>query len=266
MARSLRACIGIRREETNFSVALLTAYLDESGIHDGDHLCVVAGFIGNDPQWAAFANDWIAALRPKKNLHMKDLRWRRRPSQIMSLLSKLGPIPHKYNLAAVGVSLSQKDYLASGLEKVSKRFTNPYVICATCCMSVALTEVAKKDDLHFIFDRQEGLRREAMEAIRNFSFDYCGIDSRFKGADFMNRADTVCLDPADYLAYIIRERESDLKSFKSKVGAPIMGNKGYGGRIQQDQLMTMAQWWQNPPTVAETLIDLSKNPYFRGPR
>jgi hypothetical protein len=244
---------------------ILTAYFDESGIHDGDHLCVVAGFAGNDAQWAAFIADWILAIRPRHNLHMVGLRWKHR-ARIASLLARLGPIPHKYNLTPIAVSLSRKDYLASGLATISRRFTDPYVICATCCINVALAEFAKKDDMYFLFDRQKGLRKEAMEAIRNFSFEYCGIDSRFKGADFMNRVGTVCLDPADYLAYILRERESAPNSFKSLAGASIIGNKGHGGRIQLDQLMAMAQWWKNPPTVAEALIDLSKNPYFRGPK
>jgi len=248
-------------------MALLTGYADESGTHDGDHLCVVAGFIGNDAQWHAFANEWVPAIRPRKNLHMKELRWNRRPSQIATLLGKLGPMPHKYNLTPIAVSLSRKDYLASGLEQISKRFTSPYVVCATCWIAVALGEVAERDDLYFLFDRQEGLRREAIEAIRNFSFEYCGIDSRFKGAEFMNKADTVCLDPADYLAYIVRERGIDMQSFKSKAGASIMGTgKGYGGRMHRDDVMALAQWWQNPPTVLENLIDLSKNPYFRGPK
>jgi hypothetical protein len=40
-------------------MAMLTAYFDESGIHKGDHLCVVAGFVGNDAQWLALIRDWV---------------------------------------------------------------------------------------------------------------------------------------------------------------------------------------------------------------
>jgi hypothetical protein len=49
----------------------ITAYFDESGIHKGDHLCVVAGFVGNDAQWLSFIHDWIAALKPRPNLPVK---------------------------------------------------------------------------------------------------------------------------------------------------------------------------------------------------
>ena len=54
-----------------FETAMLTAYFDESGIHKGDHLCVVAGFVGNDAQWLSFIHNWIAALKPRPNLPVK---------------------------------------------------------------------------------------------------------------------------------------------------------------------------------------------------
>ena len=91
-------------------MALLTGYFDESGIHEGDHLCVISGFVGNDAQWTAFAADWIPAVHPRLNLHMKELRWNQHPERIKKLLLKLGPIPYKYNLKPVSVSLSWRDY------------------------------------------------------------------------------------------------------------------------------------------------------------
>lgn len=36
---------------TNSFMALLTGYFDESGIHENEHGCVIAGFVGNDAQW-----------------------------------------------------------------------------------------------------------------------------------------------------------------------------------------------------------------------
>jgi hypothetical protein len=246
---------------------MLTAYFDESGIHSGNHLCVVGGFVGNGAQWQSFIKDWVVAIRPRQNLHMKDLRWSKQPDRIAELLAKLGPIPHRYNLRPVAVSIPWTDFTSVAEGKVSKKFVNPYVICAVCCMQGVLGEVAGKDDVHFIFDRQEGLRKEAIQAIRDFSFDYCGVDTRFKGADFIKRADTVCLDPADYLAYIIRERGVDPESFKSKAGSSILGTTGgHGGRMARDQLVSMVEWWQQGHTPSEILANLSRNPFFRGPR
>jgi hypothetical protein len=70
---------------------MLTGYFDESGVHKGDHLCVVAGYFGDEAQWSAFANDWIKALGRMKNLHMKRLRWHK-PERVGKLLPRLGPI------------------------------------------------------------------------------------------------------------------------------------------------------------------------------
>src|SRR5271157_452890 len=98
---NIHTCYGLRGDKDKFQLAALTAYFDESGIHEGDHRCVVAGFVGNDPQWQAFASDWIAAIKPRKNLHMCELPWKRRPHRVIPLLASLGPIPSKYNLRHV---------------------------------------------------------------------------------------------------------------------------------------------------------------------
>jgi hypothetical protein len=248
-------------------MALLTAYFDESGIHAGDHRCVVAGFVGNDAQWHSFIKDWVDAILPRKNLHMKELPWSRHPERIPPLLEKLGPIPHKYNLRPVQVSVVWSDFISVVKGKVSQKFINPYMLCAVCCMSVVFAEMAGTDDVYFLFDRQEGLRKEAMEAIRTFSFEVAGVDSRFKGADFIRGTNTVCLDPADYLAYIVREHGIDSESFKFKSGISILGTKGvYGGKMARDDLAAMVEWWQQDHTPKEILANLSKNPFFRGPR
>lgn len=85
----------------------ITAYLDESG-HSGLGHVVVAGFFANESQWAAFAPAWEQALKPRKSLHMRKLRWKH--SRAQRLLAKLGPIPYKYDLRPVFGSVFVKDY------------------------------------------------------------------------------------------------------------------------------------------------------------
>jgi len=43
-------------------LAMMHAYLDESGIHDGAALCVIAGFFGGPGQWRKFEPLWKRAL------------------------------------------------------------------------------------------------------------------------------------------------------------------------------------------------------------
>ena len=50
---------------------MLYAFLDESGIHGGAPVCVVAGFFGGKGQWRRFGHEWRSALG-KHGLALKD--------------------------------------------------------------------------------------------------------------------------------------------------------------------------------------------------
>lgn len=246
-------------------MALLTGYFDESGVHGAD-ACVVAGFVGNDAQWQALAADWIPAIKPAKNLHLRTLRWKQHPEAVAKRLANLGPIPHKYNLKGVVAGIKWSDFNAIVKGKVTSRFANAYQMCAYCAISVVLMEVADDDDVYFIFDGQEGTRKEDMERMRDIVYEWAGADRRVKGIDFMSRENTVCLDPADYLAYIVRERFVDPNSFKSQVGNSIIGPGGYGGWIGAQQLIELVDdWTDKKRTIKQRLAELSSHPYFRGP-
>lgn len=257
-------------------MALMTAYFDESGIHGGDTWCIVAGFVGNDAQWQAFAADWITAIRPRENLHLKKLRWNQHPERIAPLLATTGPIPAKYNLTPVAVGVRWRDYNSIAKGKIREKFTNPYMICAYCAMATVLFEVLGSDDIYFLFDRQEGLRKETMHTLRDFVFDRVGVDSRIKGLEFITRKQTVCLDPADYLAFMLREQAMDEDSPKAKLGESMLDLKPKGAPISAEQL----QWLVDnliadgfrpdaglPPFPEKAVRELmTMNPYWRGPK
>ncbi len=247
-------------------MAVLTAYFDESGVH-GQDACIVAGFLGNDAQWQAMIADWIPALKQRKNLHMKKLRWNQYPDRIANSLAQLGTIPHKYNLKGVAAAIKWSDYNAIVKGKVKSSFANPYQMCAFCAISVVLVELARDDDVYFVFDRQEGKRKTDMHRMRDIVYEWCGADRRVKGIDFLPRCATVCLDPADYLAYAIRERHLNKNSFKAKACAPIIGPGGNGGWFGAPQLEGMVDdWLDEKRTLAQRLAEFSSRPYFRGPR
>jgi hypothetical protein len=56
---------------------MLDAYLDESGIHDGAAVCVIAGYFAHRAPWRAFETDWKRLLYrfkvPIHEFHTKDL-------------------------------------------------------------------------------------------------------------------------------------------------------------------------------------------------
>jgi len=55
--------------------AMIDAYLDESGIHDGAAYCVIAGYFGGRGQWRKFEKSWKQLLRefrvPMEKFHTK---------------------------------------------------------------------------------------------------------------------------------------------------------------------------------------------------
>jgi hypothetical protein len=55
----------------------IEAYFDESGIHDGSLMCVVAGYFGGHGKWKDLEKDWRATLAkfkvPLDQFHAKDL-------------------------------------------------------------------------------------------------------------------------------------------------------------------------------------------------
>jgi hypothetical protein len=253
---------------------MLTAYFDESGIHDGDHLCVVAGFVGNDAQWTAFVADWVPSIAPRMNLHMNSLRWNQHPDRIGRLLAKVGPIPERYNLRPVSIGMRQRDYNELMKGKLREDYTNPYMLCAQTCIAAVLSEIAGPEEVLFIFERQH-VYKKAMAAMHNIVFELIGVDSRVKDINFISNKTTVCLDPADYLAFMVRERELDINSEKSKMGASIVGTRdGLGGIFSRESVEQMTAVFlsngmginDSPHYAPEFFTEVVKNPYWRGPK
>jgi hypothetical protein len=56
---------------------MLEAYLDESGIHDGAKVCMVAGYFGGRSQLRKLERKWKSVLEdfafPMKDFHAKEL-------------------------------------------------------------------------------------------------------------------------------------------------------------------------------------------------
>lgn len=221
---------------------MLTAYLDESGTGSAEKLCVVGGFVGNEAQWVSFIGDWIPALgKQRKNLHLTKLRWNQRYDRIVADLARLGPIPHRYNLSPVYIGMWHQDFSDLFKGKVREKFTNPYITCAQICTATILHEIAgPTDEAEFIFDRQEGRRAQAMKALHRVVFKFAKMEPRVKNIDFRPMWSTVCLDPADYLVFALREDILDKTSKKAKASSPILAKPIRGGILTRAQVNKMA--------------------------
>lgn len=230
---NVATCYGHRAASNGLRIAMMTAYFDESGIHKGDHLCVVAGYMGSDAQWIAFVKDWISVLGKRRNLHMHDLRWNK-PKKVRELLDRLGPLPEKHKLTRIVGGVWQKDHADLIKGKLRPRFSSPYVLSAMTCMSNALRALPKSQELLVVFDRQH-VYQSTIDSIYDVVFDNLKFDRRVKPPQFSNKKHTVCLDPADFLAFAVYETASNRTSPKARAARSILANGECLGEIYTRQ-------------------------------
>src|SRR5256885_4609602 len=108
-------------------MAMITAYLDESG-HETKNWMFVAGFFGNDDQWKSLVPLWKEGLgTQRKHLHMKRLRWASNGTK--NLLARLGPLPYQCSLQPTLAGVRAGDYedLISGTP--AQRLLKGYLVC-----------------------------------------------------------------------------------------------------------------------------------------
>jgi hypothetical protein len=51
---------------------MIEAYMDESGIHEGAHVCVVAGYWGLTKKWKRFESQWSQIIEGAKEPTLKE--------------------------------------------------------------------------------------------------------------------------------------------------------------------------------------------------
>ncbi|HLW44510.1 MAG TPA: hypothetical protein VKS00_08470, partial [Candidatus Acidoferrales bacterium] len=62
------------------TLAVLIAYMDESGIHEDSAVCAIAGYVGSAEEWRRFEHKWKQALRAESisEFHMSEFESGRR--------------------------------------------------------------------------------------------------------------------------------------------------------------------------------------------
>src|SRR6201993_3262318 len=100
------------------SPTILTAFIDESGTHDGSPMTVMAGYLSSAEGWAAFNAEWgtfLAGLGVDhlhaKHLfhgekHFKNLSWSRR----VEIADEAKAITMKYTIVDLSVILTNDEY------------------------------------------------------------------------------------------------------------------------------------------------------------
>jgi Protein of unknown function (DUF3800) len=208
----------------------LTAYVDESQ-HDTDarHV-VVAGFIGSEPEWTAFAEDWKVGLGGRKSLHMKNLRWNVKQSRwrVRDWLAKLGAIPYRHHLCPVYGAVKVSDYfdLIAGEPELERKMCG-YSLCLSVIFSVLMRDLPGHAQVKIVCEEQtqyEPLARSLFDSFGNLAAK-SAKNAYFKGIEFIAKDSSPLTQPADFLAFAIGKYLDERETRKDLWCRPIFGKR-----------------------------------------
>jgi hypothetical protein len=220
---------------------MFKAYLDESG-HEHRDWMFVAGYLGHEDAWREkFVPRWKQGLGPQRRfLHMNSLRWGGRSStRTKNLLDRLGPIPEGCGLIPVlgGVRYSDYEDLVDG--SIHEKELKGYIACLFPLLIQVLRVVPDTERLEVVLEDQKQYKSAADQMLSTLASTrhdfFCTKDGRPKIAKWgwVPKGSTIMTDPADYLAFALRELWIDKNSKKTKWCNSIL-KPGEGiGRIQR---------------------------------
>ena len=121
------------------AIAMLQAYLDESGTHKGSSLVVVAGWVGDGKAWKSFIRRWNICLNDVgvKCFHAKNKSHERLKARMFRCIKKS-------NLEGVAWAVNQTDFKNNVSDRFMSRFGNEYSTCALLCAG-KISQIAQKN-------------------------------------------------------------------------------------------------------------------------
>jgi hypothetical protein len=209
--------------------AMAWAAADESGIHQGAPVCVVAGYLASPTEWMRLDEPWMAALS-KANLsyfHAREF-FNRRPghgiygklseSSASALIDELLACIEGYNMYPFGAVTDRGEFEAltygerrflTGGQFVGNKFrtngapTKPYFVS----FQYSLVEVAKRlppdDRAHFIFANQPEYKMRALETFNEAKATMEEEDANRIGiCAFADSKEVSALQAADLLSHL----------------------------------------------------------------
>lgn len=184
-------------------IAMIEAYLDESGTHRGAPLVVVAGFIGDRKVWKSFVREWRVHLKNVgiSYFHAKD-------PKCESLKAPLAKAILRRDLFGVVCSVSPKDFKANASDQFTSRLGNPYTTCAFMCAE-QISKVTKEKGfgsvsvVYEVGQPKADFIYKAISAIITEIPDY-GIAR----ITFAKKEDVVPLQTADFLSHVVGTNET----------------------------------------------------------
>jgi hypothetical protein len=209
----------------NGFVAVLKAYMDETGTHDGSPVVAVGAYIAKPTVWAKWTKDWNAAKRrvpvghkPINVFHAVDCANREeefegwdRPDRDAFVIQLL-PVLAKHSLVgcAIGIHMDAFAKAMAPHPELREMFGTPYAACFQWVVQTIISKMEEcgADERIAFFHEANDYKGEALNA-----FDWIDKHRRKSRQSisfaFGSKADYVPLQAADTLAYETNHRLRD---------------------------------------------------------
>jgi hypothetical protein len=202
-------------------IAMLKAYLDESGIHDGSNVCAVAGFVGRAEEWETLSRNWRRVCAREgvpthEGFHMshfenhlgayKDWSQQHRENLLASLLEILDSRDIRGFGSAVVLADFKRLNPADQSILTHGHPDAPHLLCLQHCLVEAahFTEnLSETEKVAFVFDRQDEHHGELLRIYDGFRMteDWYLHNRLADPVATANRRETPPLQAADLAAY-----------------------------------------------------------------
>ncbi|MGD0485652.1 MAG: DUF3800 domain-containing protein [Syntrophorhabdales bacterium] len=192
-------------EQNVKEIAVLYAYLDESGTHGGSSLLVVAGWVGDAETWKSFVEEWMIHLRnagiPYFHTHDPECEQLKRPL-IHAILAR--------RLLPVAWSVNPLEFRENTSDKFTNQLGNAYATCAHLCAGLINNLAIEKPlpPVALIYESGQPNTEFISRSMNNIIAD--PANHKLASITFLSKKDPfgIPLQAADFLAYILATNES----------------------------------------------------------
>jgi Protein of unknown function (DUF3800) len=200
------------------TVAMLKAYMDESGVHDNSPVLTVAAYLGRPRAWEAWAKKWRVAKRPIKVFHAVDAAnlsgefkgWS--AGERDGVVKKLLPVIAEADLVGliVGIQMDEFRKAMAPHPELRALFASPYAACFQWLTQIIMNlqaDVGSNERIGFVHETND-YQQEALEGFAWIK-KYGNPQGSTIGLTFADKAKCTPLQAADILAYEGNKRMRD---------------------------------------------------------
>jgi hypothetical protein len=207
------------RADQNGELAVLKAYIDESGVHDGSPVLTVAAYLSRPQQWQAWTKRWNAAKRPIKVFHATDCANLRgefkgwEPTARDALVAKLLPIIAEADFpgVVVGIQMHEFERMLRDRPDLRQLFGTPYAACFQWVVQIIMNfafGANNTEGIAFVHELND-YHQQALEGFKWIKENGNPLGTAI-ALQFADKRDFPPLQAADILSYEGNKRLRDL--------------------------------------------------------